>query len=67
MVYELYPKIDLSCKVGYAHCKGLYGLFFTVQLFIILMYYSNKCQLFCTCEQSAGGKRYGKQVITETM
>ena len=30
------------------------------------MYYSNKCQLFCTCEQSAGGKRYGKQVITET-
>ena len=23
------------------------------------MYYSNKCQLFCTCEQSAGGKRGG--------
>ena len=23
------------------------------------MYYSNKCQLFCTCEQLAGGKRGG--------
>ena len=24
------------------------------------MYYSNKCQLFCTREHSAGGKRDGK-------
>ena len=58
MVYKLYPKIYLLCKVGYAHYKGLYGLFFMLQLFI-LMYYSNKCQLFCTHEQSVGGKRGG--------
>ena len=25
-----------------------------------LIYYSNKCQLFCTCEHSAGGKRGSK-------
>ena len=25
-----------------------------------LIYYSNKCQLFCTCEHLAGGKRGGK-------
>ena len=32
-----------------------------------LMYYSNKCQLFCIHEQLAGGKRgHGMQVITET-
>ena len=24
-----------------------------------LMYYSNKCQFLCTCEQLAGGKRGG--------
>ena len=23
------------------------------------MYYSNKCQLFCTCEQLVGGKKGG--------
>ena len=27
-VYELYPEIYLSCKVGYAHYKGLYGLIY---------------------------------------
>ena len=25
-----------------------------------LIYYSNKCQLFCTCEYLAGSKRGGK-------
>ena len=35
MVYELYPKIYLQCKVGYTHCKGLYDLFFILQLSII--------------------------------
>ena len=60
MVHELYPKIYLSCKIGYAHYKDLYGIFFMLQLFIInFMYYSNKCQSFCTREQSAGGKRGG--------
>ena len=55
MVHELYPKIYLSCKIGYAHCKDLYGLFF-VTIVHNLMHYSNKCQLFCTREQLAGGK-----------
>ena len=27
-VYEFYPKVCPSCKVRYAHCEGLYGLFF---------------------------------------
>ena len=59
MVHKAYPKIYLMCKVGYAHCKGLYGLFFMLYVIIhISMYYSNKClaQLFCIHEQSAGGK-----------
>ena len=88
----------LSCKVGYAHCKGLaiwpilyvalqklkydihtklplesYTNFncgmipkaiwyeyhtsvFAVYNFHNLMCYSNKCQLFCICEQLAGVK-----------
>ena len=47
--------IQKYIKVGYAHCKGLYG----PTIVHNLMYYSNKCQLFCTREQSAGGKRDG--------
>ena len=60
----IYPKIYLSYKVGYAHCKGLYGLFFMSQIIGIhnVMYYSNNCQLFCTLEQSAGSKRAVCQV-----
>ena len=56
MVHELYPKIYLSCKIRYAHCKGL---ILYVTIVHNLMYYSNKCQLFCAREQSAGGKRGG--------
>ena len=60
MVHELYPKIYLSCKIGYAHCKGLHGLaILYVTIVHNLMNYSNKCQLFCTREHSAGGKRGG--------
>ena len=28
---------------------------------------SNKCQLFCTCEQSAGGKRGGMVLVCESL
>ena len=60
MVYELLPKICPLFKVGYAHYKGIYGLFF-IHITIVhnLMYYPNKCKLFCTCEQSTGGKGGG--------
>ena len=30
-----------------------------ITIVYILMYFSNKCQLFCTCEQMGGGKRGG--------
>ena len=60
MVHELYSKIYLLCKVGYTLYKGPYGLFFYVTIVHNLIYYSNKYQLFCTCEYSAGGKRGSK-------
>ena len=57
MIYELYPKICLLCKVGYAHWKGL-AIWPVLYIIIVhnLIQYSNKCQLFCTRKQSAGGK-----------
>ena len=60
MVHELYPKIYLSCKVGYAHCKGL-RIWPILYATIVhnLKDYSNKCQLLCTLKQLAGGKRGG--------
>ena len=60
MVHELYPKIYLSCKVGYTHYKGLLWPILYATIVHNLMYYSNKCQLFCTREHLAGGKRDGK-------
>ena len=53
MIYELYPKICLLCKIGYAHWKGLAKW---PVLYINLIQYSNKYQLFCTRKQSAGGR-----------
>ena len=58
MVHKLYPKIYLLCKVGYTHCKDL-AIWPILYVTIIhnLMYYSNKCQLFCKHECLPGGKR----------
>ena len=60
IVYKLYPNIYLSCKVGYAHSKGLYGLFFRLQLFIIWCIILISANCFAHVhEQSAGSKRGG--------
>ena len=59
MIHELYPKIYLSCEGWILTLqRPIWPIFFTLQLFII--YYSNKCQLFCTCQHSEGGKRGSK-------
>ena len=42
------------------HTTKAYMAYFYVTIVHNLIYYSNKCQLFCTCEHSAGGKRGGK-------
>ena len=39
------------------HTVKAYMVYSYITIVSNLMYYSNKCQLFCTCKQSEDGKR----------
>ena len=39
------------------HTVKAYMAYFYIIVVNNSMHYSNKCQLFCTCEQSEGGKK----------